>query len=390
METVWTNIKEAFTIASSKLSSNDTRIKKKAWMTDEIIYLMEERRLKKGHPEYHQMNRVIKNKIRMAKENWLNEQCREIENLEAKYDTFNMHKKIKEAAGIYRTRQTGILLDSEDKIILDVNDKVEQWCSYITNLFQDERSDTPEQYTREGLDITREEVHYAVSLSKNRKAPGPDGIYSEVIKILKNEESLNVIVKLFNMVYRSGVIPSDWLQSTFVTLPKKSSAKRCSDYRLISLMSHFLKIFLKIIHRRIYAKCESFMGESQFGFRNGFGTREALFSIQVLVQRCRDVCVPVYACFIDYEKAFDRVQHEKLMKILKDVGLDDRDLKIIANLYWNQTAQIKVDQQMSDGVRIKRGVRQGCILSPLLFNIYSNKIFEMPWKIALKEFPLMA
>ncbi|KAH1016979.1 hypothetical protein HUJ05_007719 [Dendroctonus ponderosae] len=86
---------------------------------------------------------------------------------------------------------------------------------------------------------------------KNRKAVGLDGIYSEVIKTPKKEESLNVIVELFNIVYRSGVIPSDWPQTTFITLPKKSTAKRCSNYRLISFMRDIPKNFVKINHKRV-------------------------------------------------------------------------------------------------------------------------------------------
>jgi Reverse transcriptase (RNA-dependent DNA polymerase) len=103
--------------------------------------------------------------------------------------------------------------------------------------------------------------------------------------------------------------------------------------------------------------------------------REALFSIQVLIQRCRDVNVDVYACFLDYEKAFDTVNHDNLMSILKELGLDGRDIRIIANLYWGQTARVRINGDLSEEVLIKRGVRQGCVLSPLLFNIYAEKIF---------------
>jgi len=69
-------------------------------------------------------------------------------------------------------------------------------------------------------------------------------------------------------------------------------------------------------------------------------TREAIFSLQVLIQRARDVNRDVYACFIDYQKAFDKVEHDKLIKILEVTGIDNQDLSIISNLYWNQTFAI--------------------------------------------------
>lgn len=139
-------------------------------------------------------------------------------------------------------------------------------------------------------------------------------------------------------------------------------------------MSHVLKLFLSIIHLRIRYKCDEQLGESQFGFRSGMGTREALFALNVLVQKCKDMQSDVILCFIDYEKAFDRVKHEILMQRLTDIGLDGKDLRIIKNLYWNQTANIRVENSETDQIDICRGVRQGCILSPLLFNLYSEAI----------------
>lgn len=161
-----------------------------------------------------------------------------------------------------------------------------------------------------------------------------------------------------------------------ITLPKKVNPKVCSDYRTIALMSHTLKLFLKIIHLRIYEKLENGISDSQFGFRADMGTREALVAINILIQKVLDVNKDVYACFIDFEKAFDKVQHDKLKQILIEKNINSKDLQIIKCLYWNQTAQIKVDEELSEDIMILRGVRQGCVLSPMLFNIYSEAIFK--------------
>ncbi|CAH2229174.1 jg21606 [Pararge aegeria aegeria] len=139
-------------------------------------------------------------------------------------------------------------------------------------------------------------------------------------------------------------------------------------------MSQVLKLFLNIIHEHIRAKCDEQLADSQFGFRAGVGTREALFAIQVLIQKCRDMQQDVYLCFIDYEKAFDRVLHDRLIAILHNIGLDGKDIRIIQNLYWNQRAKVRVGNEETEDVEIKRGVRQGCILSPTLFNLYSETI----------------
>lgn len=110
---------------------------------------------------------------------------------------------------------------------------------------------------------------------------------------------------------------------------------------MISLMSHMLKVFLRIIHARIRAKCEWDLDNAQFGFRNTFGTREALFGLNILLQKCRDHQKDVFACFMDYEKAFDRVLHNTFIDLLCQVGVDGKDIRVIKNLYWQQKAEIR-------------------------------------------------
>ena len=82
-------------------------------------------------------------------------------------------------------------------------------------------------------------------------------------------------------------------------------------------------------------------------------------------------------CFIDYEKAFDRVNHENLIEKLKLAGLDGKDVRIIARLYWEQAAVVRTEQGHSEGIRIKRGTSQGCVLSPYLFNLFTELIFRV-------------
>lgn len=131
----------------------------------------------------------------------------------------------------------------------------------------------------------------------------------------------------------------------------------------------------RVIHDRIYRRCEEYMPSTQFGFRNYLGTREALFCLQVLLQICRDVNKPVSKCFINCSKAFDQAKQLILIKILQDIGLYSKDIRFIGNLYFNQKACIKVDNSMSKPVKkskpvkILKWVRQGCIISPIMFNL---------------------
>ena len=84
----------------------------------------------------------------------------------------------------------------------------------------------------------------------------------------------------------------------------------------------------------------------------------------------------VFLCFIDYTKAFDKVRHDQLFEDLTKIGLDTKDIKLLQNLYWKQTACVRVETELSDYINIKRGVRQGCVMSPDLFNYYSELILR--------------
>ena len=96
----------------------------------------------------------------------------------------------------------------------------------------------------------------------------------------------------------------------------------------------------------------------------------------ILAQKFIEVDQDIYTCFIDYSKAFDKVHHSQLIECLEKIGVDGRDIRIIANLYWHQKAAIRINNELSPFTSIQRGVRQGCVLSPYLFNIYTEFIFR--------------
>lgn len=377
----WNTIKDII-VKVGKNELKQSKIEgKKEWMTQEILTLMEQRRKYKNRNTelYNQTHRLIKVKIKEAKEKWLQNCCEEIEELQRKHDDFNLHKKIKLMAGTQRKQLPEMLQDGNNIIITNIEDKKNTWITYIEELFADDRQimeeDSDEEHSMEGPEIMKAEVEEAIKKVKSGKSPGPDNIYIELIKLI-DDKGIDNLTKLFNQIYMSGNIPDEMLKSTFIPIPKTCNAKHCHEFRTISLMSQALKIFLRIIHGRIRKKCEEVIGATQFGFRDSLGTREPLFCLQVLLQKCRDMQQEVYIGLIDYAKAFDKVQHEKMIKILQDIGLDARDIRIIRNLYWNQKANVKVNGELTSEIDIKRGVRQGCVLSPMLFNVYSEQIFK--------------
>jgi len=139
-------------------------------------------------------------------------------------------------------------------------------------------------------------------------------------------------------------------------------------------MNHAFKTFLKIIHKRIYGKCEEKSGDTQSNFKNSLDTREALYIMQ-LIQKCYDQRKNVFICFINYQKAFDNTRHNLLIPILQETSID---IRIIHELFWNQIKKLKLSHaSQTSNIRIVKGIRQECKLSPLLFNIHVEKIFQL-------------
>ena len=223
--------------------------------------------------------------------------------------------------------------------------------------------------------ILESEVINVLKEMRNNKAAGLDGIQAEMLKAL-DDYGIAQLTQLLNSIYETGHLPPGLLESVFITLPKKPKVMECGDFRTISLMSHIVKILLKIILKRNQVLLSENSGETQFGFKSGFGTCDATFTMRIITEKCLEKGRDLYVCFIDYAKAFDRVQHQKVFECLRNTGMDSKDLRVIANLYWNQRACIRIDNEFSDFAEIKRGVRQGCIMSPSLFKLYTECIFK--------------
>ena len=173
-------------------------------------------------------------------------------------------------------------------------------------------------------------------------------------------------------MYRLGIWPTDFTRVVLVPLQKKINAVNCEDHRTISLISHASKIMVKILTERIEYKAKNFIGRNQFGFRKGRGTRDAIGVLRMLCERSLEHGNSVYICFVDFEKAVDRVNWVRMMDILKSLQVDWRDRRMIAELYMRQEAVVRVADGVSEPGVIGRGVRQGCPLSPLLFAIYAE------------------
>ena len=162
--------------------------------------------------------------------------------------------------------------------------------------------------------------------------------------------------------------------SVFISIPKKGNDEECSNYCTIALISHASKVMLKILQARLQQYVKRELPDVQAGFRKGRGTRDQIANICWIIKKAREFQKNIYFCFIDYAKAFDCVDHNHLWKILQEMGIPDHLTCLLRNLYAGQEARVRTGHGTKDWFQIGKRVRQGCILSPCLFNLYAEYI----------------
>jgi hypothetical protein len=387
VEQRWNGIRDCMTSAAKKVIGYRKTIRaKKPWVTTEMLNKMNERRKCKsknseeGRKQYRQLNNELRRETELAKEKWWEEECAELERLENSGRDDILYRRVREltAGTKYAVKSKGIK-DSNGILLTDNEDIKNRWKEYIETLYDkdgkpeekdiglDESKDMPEDFI--GPDILESEVRAAIEEMKGNKAVGVDGIPAEFLKNL-GPKGMQEIVEICKGMYEQGEWPEEFTKVVLIPIPKKSNATECGDYRTISLICHASKIMLKILTKRIEYKVQNFISRNQFGFKRGCGTRDAIGVLRMLCERNIEYGKDVYVCFVDFEKAFDRVNWIKMMGILESLGIDWRDRKMIKELYMRQEAVVRIGDGESEPGTIGRGVRQGCPLSPLLFSIY--------------------
>lgn len=223
---------------------------------------------------------------------------------------------------------------------------------------------------RQQLRFETHEVRRAIRKCKNKRAMDAHGMAAELIKE-GGEEVVNVLTALFNDVAATGTIPEQWKYTKFVPLYKgKGSKALVENYRPIAIVPITYKIFTYILLNRIRRKIESQLLDEQRGFLFNRGVRDAISVVKRLEQECRRTGTRAYITYIDIAKAYDSVPRQLLFHVLRHYGLEEEMVAMLQLLYTDTKGQVVMNGTTSESFTITSGVKQGCILSPLLFNVY--------------------
>ncbi|KAK3509856.1 hypothetical protein QTP70_015863 [Hemibagrus guttatus] len=265
----------------------------------------------------------------------------------------------------------------DGELLVSTGDIVRRWKEYFEDLLNP--TDTPSVEEPEAGDsevdsfITQAEVTEVVQQLIGGKAPGVDEIRPEYLNSL-DVVGLSWLTRLCNIAWRSGTVPLDWATGVVVPLFKKGDRRVCSNYRGITLLSLPGKVYSRVLERRVRPLVEPQIQEEQCGFRPSRGTLDQLYTLHRVLEGSWEFAQPVHMCFVDLEKAFDRVPRGILWEVLWEYGVRGPLLRAVWSLYNRSRSLGRIASCKSDLFPVHVGLRQGCPLSPVLFIVFMDRI----------------
>lgn len=382
----WESLKTTIFDGLNQHQPKHTEHRNKTWLSDRTWKLVQNRKdLKcKGlqndevMEQYSTISKDIKRSSRQDMNNFILNLCREVESHALKMQPSDLFKKVRMISRQFKPK-SWIIEDKDGKPLHELDKVVDRWREYCEDLYR--HHDTHTDPSKVPVDLLREppilrsEVTSAIAALKNRKAPGPDEITAEILKTL-GDAGIDMLHNICNGVWTTTEWPRDWTKSVILPLHKKGSTKKCDNYRTLSLISHASKILLQIINARIRHYLDWQIPQEQAGFVKGKGTREQILNVRQLIEKANEFNVPFMMCFVDYSKAFDCVNWKRLWEVLNTMGVPKHLILLLQGLYLNSQGTVRIEAAVSKSFSFGKGVRQGCILSPILFNIYGEHIIR--------------
>ena len=379
-EALWTDFREGIVAVADTVVPRAKRARPE-WLSVESTNLIDKRRAAKlvNKPEYNRLNRLANRAVRRDRENLWAKTADSMERAMNRGDSRSFYKTLNGAVK-GRTSAGGSIRQANGNLCKGPEETLHRWAEHFADLLNCDDPDTPDETlepaAREAIpdsDVLVDppsvaEVLAAIRRLRSGKAGGCDGIAPEMLKY-GGEVVAGRLHEIIAKVWESGSAPAQWKEAHIVPLFKKGDKAVTSNYRGISLLSIAGKVYTAILHSRVVSLYEQCCRENQAGFRRGRGCSDQIFTTRQVIERRHAYNQSTAMVFVDFKAAFDSVHRESLWKILLATGFPAKIVDLIKDLYTGGCCRIKANNDVSDSFEVRTGVRQGCILSPCLFNL---------------------
>ena len=338
--------------------------------------------------------KIFDKEIRLSKRRYKKEKDEELLEIQNR-DQREFWRKIG-SIGVSQNRQSGIPFEvklEDGSISNDMQTVMNRWKNDFSNLLNpiNDTTDTdrpvivPNNNLNHAMlndvelngNITYEELCKVIKNAGNNKAPGHDDIPTEV---LKNETARFFLLRLFKVCFQTSKAPTQWSKCTLNPIPKSSTSDKRDplSYRGIALAPSSYKLFCGILNNRLvkWADANGVLADEQNGFRKGRSTVDHISSLTNMIETRKLKQKQTFVAFIDFRKAYDCIDRSLLWLKLEDLGIGGNILNVIKAMYSDVEYCVRLNGVDTEWFKVMNGLKQGCMLSPLLFNLFINNLVE--------------
>jgi hypothetical protein len=396
VEEKWRTIKETIVNTAQEVVGFRRGSRKEQWISQNTWKAIDERRMLKARSDqaistnknvtevaaaYRSKDKEVKSRCRADKTQWFEKTLTEAEEAAKRQDTKTLYRIVKALSG--KTTQKLPISDDKGKPLKTQEEQAKRWKQHFSTILNCPEPTVKHDFSADPthtLDInmeaiTMEEVTTAIRKLKNGKSAGIDDIQAELLKH-GGENTTRQIQQLCNRIWETGEVPRDWRDGIIIPLPKKGDLKDCNNWRGITLLSVPGKVMASILLNRIQGAVDDQLRQQQAGFRAGRSCCDQIFALRQIIDKVTALKEPLLINFIDFRKAFDCIHRMSVWNILRCYGIPEKVIKVIQSFYEDSRCAVRADGEVGEWFQIITGVRQGCVLSPMIFLLVMDWIMK--------------
>jgi hypothetical protein len=328
---------------------------------------------------YNVLDKCIRRATREDRRNHVNAMASAAESAAAVHNMKELYEITRKIAGVKAHRAMPVK-NIDGQLLTTIDEQLARWREHfqeVLNLERDginiTRVENPVPIPIRTAPPSRTEVIDAIKAMKNGKAAGVDSIPAEVLKADASLTALH-LHPLIVQIWEQEFYPSDWMQGLIVKIPKKGDLTDCSNWRGITILCVCLKVVMRIILQRMVKHIDPKLRPEQAGFREGRSCVDQINTLRIIIEQAVEFRSPLYLLFVDYEKAFDSINRSCIWNELKNSGVPTKIISLIEKSYDAFECSVLHDGMTTTPFNTISGVRQGCLLSPLLFLIVMDAV----------------